>query len=517
MMGELMTGIFNTSVAVGAGIAVFNLLLFFRGKNYSAKCRKAIWIVMAFCLLIPFQLVTVSGAYTVEIPNIVLGESGIPKPGYADLNAVLGKADLPATNHTGDSAVQNDMEQITPGEVKQMQTLPNVSGKEITVADALFVIWACVGAAMAVYYLAGYWRMRRKIRRWSYVCEDVNIQKILAEVCGQYEIKRNPELRILQDPATGPFTTGVLKNIIVLPDEVQKERDMRFILKHEMLHCKNKDILWKLLFLLASMIHWFNPLVWVLRRAAEQDMEIACDEEVVRYAAREDREEYSDLIMSWVERSQYKGSAVSTGYVQGVKFLKRRFDSIINGGRRKNGILLVGAACAFVLLIGNMIHITMQNNPVVVPARASETVKVTPGIAEYALEKPLKDTDAPESDGSQDAGETVDPGSGTMQELEGLMTDFSRAYFNGDIDAIGKFLVDDYEWGVDAYESPDQADELEMIQIKGFRQIDERHPSDRYIMSIEFRIPGEDSLTYLTATWRKENEDWKISGYGLEK
>lgn len=495
-----MAGIFNTSIAVGTCIAVFSFLLSFCGKGYSAKCKKAIWILMAFCLLIPFQLVTVSGVYTAEIPNAVLREAGIPETGYA-----------------GDSAVQNHMEQITSSEVMRARSLAGVSRKEVTVADVLFAIWVCVGEVMAVYFIVGYWGMQRKIRRWGHDCEDVGIQKIFAEVSGQYQMKRIPELRILQDPATGPFTTGVLKNIIVLPDEVQNEKDMRFIIKHEVLHCKNKDILWKLLFLFVSIIHWFNPLVWVLRRAAEQDMEIACDEEVVFFASKEDREEYSDVIMSWVERSQYKGGAVSTGYVQEVRFLKRRFDSIINGGRKKNGILLIGAACVFVLLIGNMIHITMQKNPVGIRILAPGDVKVTPEIVEYTSGKPPKDTAAFESDDNQISEEIADPISETMQELKGLMADFGQVYFNGDIDSIGKFLVNDYEWDIDAYESPGQADELEIIQIKGSQQIDERHPLGRYILSIEFRIPNEDSLTYLTATWRKENEDWKISGYGLEK
>jgi len=340
MMGEFMTGIFNTSIVVGMSIAVFSILLYFGGKGYRAKCRKTIWIVMAFCLLIPFRPVMALRGYTAEIPILVLRE-----------------ADIPTTDAAGGSVAQRDREQAASGQVIKGQVLSSVSRKEITVADVFFVIWVCVGAVMAVYFMAGYWKLQRKIRRWSHDCKDAYIHKVLKEVTDQYGMKRIPELRILQDAAAGPFTTGVLKNIIVLPDGIQSEKDMRFILKHEALHCKNKDILWKLFFLFVNMIHWFNPLVWVLRRAAEQDMEMACDEEVVSGATKADREEYSDVIMSWVEKSRHRGSVASTGYVHGVRFLKRRFDSIINGGRKKKGILLIGTACALVLLIGNMVHV----------------------------------------------------------------------------------------------------------------------------------------------------------------
>ncbi|MCM1540753.1 MAG: M56 family metallopeptidase [Blautia sp.] len=645
MMGEFMTGILNTSVIVGVSIAVFSILLFFRGKRYSAKSRKTIWILMAFCLLVPFHLIPVPGAYMAEIPDIVLREAGIPE-----------------ADHGGEAMMQGDVGQAAPVGVMQVQPLSEASGKEVTAADVAFVIWACVGAVMAVYLMAGYQRMRRKIRRWGYECEDAGIREILAEISGQCGMKRIPGLYILPDSTMGPFTTGIFRNIIVLPEEVQNEKDMRFILKHEALHCKNRDILWKLLFLLVCIIHWFNPLVWLLRRAAEQDMEIACDEEVVSGAAREDRREYSEVIMAWVERSQCRGSAVSTGYVRGVRFLKRRFESILNGGRKKKGILLVVIACVFVLLAGNMIHIqsggtvyagagtpetspepgdfweilsddgktvrfatglelvfpeewrdrivfeTENDNDVVSRLLVCEkgnaeagiggilfmlelfeyTEDVTvvmdgdvvfglykpedreyvlnmdwPGDRQYSEEDqalidaylelsetvgdvtlntgamsgftscgiddlewviyesqwPLESMDAmdSESDDSQSPVEADEPVSGTMQELERLMADFGRAYFNGDRDAVGGFLASGYEGAIEVYESSDQADELEIIQIKGLQWIEGQALADRYELSIEFRIPGEDSLTYLSVTWILENEVWKISGYGLEK
>lgn len=103
------------------------------------------------------------------------------------------------------------------------------------------------------------------------------------------------------------------------------------------------------------------------------------------------------------------------------------------------------------------------------------------------------------------------------QELEELMTTFGQAYFNGDIDAIEGLLIDDYEWEIEVYESPDQVYEIEIMQIKGLQQIDENQLLDQYELSIEFRIPGEDSLTYLSVTWENVEGDWKVSGYGLEK
>lgn len=105
----------------------------------------------------------------------------------------------------------------------------------------------------------------------------------------------------------------------------------------------------------------------------------------------------------------------------------------------------------------------------------------------------------------------------TARELEELMTLFCTAYFEGDDDTVKGFLVNDYEWNLEVYGDAAHADEVEIIQIKGLQQIDEGNLTDHYNLSLEIRISGEDSLTYLSVTWENQNGSWKVRGYGLEK
>lgn len=341
-MNEFITGLINTSMVAGLSIAVFLFFFSFIGRNYSARCRKVVWILIAFCCLIPFRYPSGLLRYTVEIPDVVIR-----------------RAETSETSYTESQVVQNNTEQAVTYEHKSAQDHSSfgVFKKEITITNVFFTIWICVGVAMSIYYMIGYWRLQKKIKRWGHDCEDADIQKILIDESSQYKMSRVPKLCILQDSSVGPFSTGVLRNTIVLPSDIPSERDMRFIIKHEMLHCKKKDILLKLLFLFVNIIHWFNPLVWLLRKAVEQDIEISCDEAVILGRNRADREEYGDIIMSWVEKGNYNWSPVSTGYVQGVKFIKRRFDSIINDKKKKRGILVIGITCAFILLMGSVLHV----------------------------------------------------------------------------------------------------------------------------------------------------------------
>lgn len=154
--------------------------------------------------------------------------------------------------------------------------------------------------------------MHRKMLRWSSRCEEAKVKEILLEIATELKLKNIPELRIMQDSAKGPFTTGVKGSIIFLPAEKLNEKDLQYILKHEAVHCKEKDILWKLLFLSVAVLHWFNPFVWLMRRFAEQDMEVVCDEGVLEGTALEERKEYSEVIMSMVGKSRDRGNVFTT-------------------------------------------------------------------------------------------------------------------------------------------------------------------------------------------------------------
>ncbi len=338
-MSEFVAALFNTSFVAGTCTAIFLFFFSLCGKGYGAGCRKTVWSLIALCCLLPFRF-PVQG-YCAAIPEVVI------RQGH--------------TEHIRDTAAHGAAAaDFLQGADRFQDTADPASSngtqRELTTADVFFAVWACAGIGLLLYYGAGHQIWKRKILRQGQECVDPAMQNLLREEARRCELKRVPRLYVLRNSSMGPFTVGVLRNTVVLPDDVSDERDLRFILRHEVLHCKNKDILLKLFFLSVNLIHWFNPLVWMLRKAAEQDIEICCDEAVVSGQNRTYREEYSDVIMAWVARSDRKRSAVSTGYVQGVRFVRRRFDSIING-RKKKGRNLIAAACICPFLVGSLIHI----------------------------------------------------------------------------------------------------------------------------------------------------------------
>jgi len=80
--------------------------------------------------------------------------------------------------------------------------------------------------------------------------------------------------------------TGFVKPIFLLPYVEYSEADLELIMKHELIHYKHKDIWNKLVMVVANAVHWFNPLVYVMRYRSNADIEMACDSELVEGRAQ---------------------------------------------------------------------------------------------------------------------------------------------------------------------------------------------------------------------------------------
>lgn len=140
------------------------------------------------------------------------------------------------------------------------------------------------------------------------------------------------------------FVLGVLRPRIYLPAELG-EHERGYVLLHERTHLRRGDHFFKLLAFAALLLHWFNPLVWLAYRLAAQDMEMACDEAVLRRLAAAERPDYSATLLRLAagRGADFKLLAFSEGDV------RRRIKNALN--YRKPGLwLLLGCVLAVALL-----------------------------------------------------------------------------------------------------------------------------------------------------------------------
>lgn len=98
------------------------------------------------------------------------------------------------------------------------------------------------------------------------------------------------------DQISGAFVMGIIRPRIYLESAIEGE-ERTCILKHEKIHLRRRDYLWKLIGFAALMLHWFNPLVWIALICMCKDMEMACDEQVVKEMGMDGREPYSRTLL----------------------------------------------------------------------------------------------------------------------------------------------------------------------------------------------------------------------------
>ncbi len=144
--------------------------------------------------------------------------------------------------------------------------------------------------------------------------------------------------------------SGILAKYYIFAGCRYQEKDLWYIIRQELTHCACRDTQAKLLFVIISAVHWFNPFVWLMKYLANQDMELACDEKVLENTSKKERSEYGEVLMSCIGTDKFGGLVLSTEYAQGVKFIKKRFRNIFDM-REKSGKVVVSVMIVLLIAV----------------------------------------------------------------------------------------------------------------------------------------------------------------------
>ena len=130
----------------------------------------------------------------------------------------------------------------------------------------------------------------------------------------------------------------------LLPSIKIASDELAFILRHELVHLKRNDLWYKALVLLATAIHWFNPVVYIMAKAIVAQCEISCDELLLQGTSFQQRKQYGKTIIGVVRNGAKLQTALSTNFYGGKKSMKTRIFSIMDTTKKKAGITILGVA-----------------------------------------------------------------------------------------------------------------------------------------------------------------------------
>lgn len=331
--GYLKIG-FWTSFVIGGALFLLPRL----SRRYTAKLPYVVWLVLALRLLCPIGL---------AIP-----EEAVPAP-LETLNArapqTVGFGT--AEPHTGEihTVPAIPAERATPEE--NADSLPFPAPLEVLAAA-----WGIGASFLAARFAWRSFRLARMLKRWG-TPPSAQTQGSYGALAG----KKPPSLLVC--PAIeSPMAAGLFSPKIYIPHEDYSETELEMILRHELIHCKRRDIWYKLLLFTAECLHWYNPLVHLLARRAHKDLEISCDAEAVRGQDTAYRKAYGQMILRESGRGLELRQGLNTCFADGKKTLRERLCEILDSGTRRKGIPLF--ALALLLAAGAGCAIKEAANPV---------------------------------------------------------------------------------------------------------------------------------------------------------
>jgi beta-lactamase regulating signal transducer with metallopeptidase domain len=295
-------------------------------RRYRPRWCYAAWVVILLGLIVPFRPAV--GVPLVELP-VMTADSAM--------------AVSPNITMTKEAAIPNFP---APGAGNPVSVPVKPQPAVFPVWTLCFALWSVGVCVFLALHIIRHMRFLRAVKRWSFREIDIETAVLLQILKSELGIRSKVRI-IMSDCAGVPLMTGLLRPCIVLPSLNYDSGELSAILTHELTHLRRGDLWIKLLTILATAMHWFNPALRLLLREIATVCELACDDTVMRSACIDERESYSEALISSARAARIPTS-FSTAFASGTGKLKRRIVSVMNTGRRKPAI-------AFLLLVAVMI------------------------------------------------------------------------------------------------------------------------------------------------------------------
>ena len=304
-MSELFLEIVNRSIAA-SWIVIAVLVLRLCLKKTPKWVNVLLWGIVAVRLIFPFSIESalslIPSAETVS-PSIMMEQTPSVQTGVPALDQVIN----PVIDHS-----------LSPA--------PGASANPLQIwIPVLTVIWLLGVAALFLYSAVSYRRLRRR------VCEAVILRDNIYQ----------------SENVCSPFVLGIIRPKIYLPYHMDK-REMDHVIAHEQTHIRRRDHWWKPLGFLLLTVHWFNPLLWLGYILLCRDIELACDEKVIREMGSEQRADYTQALVSCsVSRRSIAACPLAFGEVG----IKERVKSVMNYKKPAFWIVLASVIVCAVIAV----------------------------------------------------------------------------------------------------------------------------------------------------------------------
>lgn len=188
-----------------------------------------------------------------------------------------------------------------------------------TVILTILGIWGVLAIVFLLYHLIKYVYCMRDLQQITKLPVALPDEYRRSKRCARTEVSLFANQYI-----TTPFTVGLLSPCIILPASLVNKKECEMIISHEMTHVRNCDNLIKFLWLLAMLMHWYNPLIYVLYWEICRISEQVCDASVIQDMPEQERDQYKLLLVELGKEKPHTDTLLSSPFNGSFRMMKER-------------------------------------------------------------------------------------------------------------------------------------------------------------------------------------------------
>lgn len=330
------------------------------GKWYQPVWRYYLWLLLCLRLLIPVDL-------SLEQAPVRLEVAGIKEAGTS----------------------RED------GHVTDQIAAESTEGQGISFWRTGMLVWFSGFLVLGLYFVIRYQIQWRRMRRFSLPEMDRSVCKQWNEMLKAQGIRRNiPVYR--SEYIYAPVLIGIRKKYLLLPEKHFEGEEREYIFRHEIKHLVYHHMLIKLLGLFLCCVYWYQPMIWLMKREMDRDIEAFCDRKAVQKLDDGERYLYTQTMLHCMTFAKDSPVLVSSGFGGTVGAMKERIRWIMKGNTLKRGIG-VFAAFAVIIGVGNcLIAYGGQGGEQETPQQ-TESIQETDEKAQEMPENVAESTEIPEA------------------------------------------------------------------------------------------------------------------------
>ena len=342
---DILNTFFQITVYSGVIFVVTMLLKKLCKNSMSPWLHYTVWFVLVVRLMLPF---TVESTFHVfSLP----AQTQIETASVTQPEALAPAAETFAAGTASDAQAKT----VNPVEPSDKTVSPApasapAKAASLSTQDFLLIVWLSGVGVCLVYLATLYTALRRRVRR-NAAPPSQRLMALLEQTKAELDIRANIKLICQYEYGTPAL---MLPRLILMPVDTlvaMNDEQVKFALRHELMHYKHRDHLMCLLLSVLNAVHWFNPFAWLAFRQMRSDMEVKCDGAVVKRLTVAQKSRYASLIVNLFAQSQRRQLVLGMAQGNVKKVAEHRVRGIFMDAKSRRGARLVSALVAMLLAV----------------------------------------------------------------------------------------------------------------------------------------------------------------------